>query len=131
MRIIVETNPQGATDWGFNRLVDAWDRGEDMLLRGAPHVIIAHSNEFYGSMGETACIIAATYLELAAYSLGLGACWAGYFQVACGAYSPLREALELPQGCRVYAAMMVGYPRYKFSSIPVRKEPEISWQGAS
>ena len=131
MRSIVEVNPQGAADWGFDRLVDAWDRGEDMILRGAPHIVVAHADEVYGSLGETASVIAMTYLELAAYSLDLGACWAGYFQVACGAYPPLTEALELPQGHRVYAAMMVGYPRNKFSCIPLRNEPEISWQRAS
>ena len=127
MRSIVEVNPQGAADWGFDRLVDAWDRGEDMILRGAPHIVVAYADEVYGPLGETACVIAMTYLELAAYSLDLGACWAGYFQVACGAYPPLTEALELPQGHRVYAAMMVGYPRNKFNCIPLRNGPEISW----
>jgi nitroreductase/Pyruvate/2-oxoacid:ferredoxin oxidoreductase delta subunit len=131
MRSIVEVNPQGATDWGFDRLVDAWDRGEDMILRGAPNIIVAHADKVYGPLGETACVIAMTYLELAAYSLDLGACWAGYFQVACGAYPPLMEALELPQDHRVYAVMMVGYPRNKFRSIPLRNEPEISWHRAA
>ena len=131
MRSIVEANPKLATDLGFDRLVDAWDRGEDMILRSAPHIIMAHADKAYGPLGETACIIAMTYLELAAYSLDLGACWAGYFQVACGAYPPLTEALELPQGHQVYAAMMVGYPRYKFSRIPLRNEPEISWRQAA
>jgi len=131
MRSIVEANPQGAADWGFDRLVDAWNRGEDMILRGAPHIVVAHADEMYGPLGETACVIAITYLELAAYSLDLGACWAGYFQVACVAYPPLTEALELPQGHHVYAAMMVGYPRYKFSRIPLRNEPEISWRRAA
>lgn len=131
MRSLVETNPQGAAALGFDRLVDAWDRGRDMILRGAPHIVVAHTDEVYGPLGETACVIAMTYLELAAYSLDLGTCWAGYFQVACGAYPPLTEALEFPQGHRVYAAMMVGYPRNKFSRIPLRNGPEISWRRAS
>jgi nitroreductase len=36
-----------------------------------------------------ACAIALTYLELATYSLGLGACWAGYFSAAAAFYPPM------------------------------------------
>jgi len=51
MRSIVEANPKLATDWGFDRLVDAWDRGEDMILRSAPHIIMAHADKAYGPLG--------------------------------------------------------------------------------
>jgi nitroreductase len=108
--------------------VDNSDRGIDMILRGAPHVIVAHCDKQYGALGPSACVIAATYLELAAYGMGLGACWAGYFQVASGAYKPLAEALALPENHQVHAALMVGYPKHRFSRIPLRNQPVVTWR---
>jgi nitroreductase/Pyruvate/2-oxoacid:ferredoxin oxidoreductase delta subunit len=125
---IVESRPEIAKSMHFDRIVANSDRGIDMILRGAPHVIVAHCDKQYGALGPSACIIAATYLELAAYGMGLGACWAGYFQVAASAYKPLAEALALPENHQVHAALMVGYPKHRFSRIPLRNQPVVTWR---
>jgi len=128
MRSIVESRPEIAKSMHFDRIVANSDRGIDMILRGAPHVIVAHCDKQYGALGPSACVIAATYLELAAYGMGMGACWAGYFQVAAGAYKPLAEALALPENHQVHAALMVGYPKHRFSRIPLRNQPVVTWR---
>jgi nitroreductase/Pyruvate/2-oxoacid:ferredoxin oxidoreductase delta subunit len=128
MRAIVESKPEMAASLRFDRIVELCDGGDDIILRGAPHVVVAHADKLQAAMAPTASVIALTYLELAAYASGLGACWAGYFHFACGSYKPLQEALNLPEGHQVHGAMMVGYPRHRFSRIPLRNAPTIAWR---
>lgn len=128
MRAIVESKPEMAANMRFDRIVEQCDRGYDYILRGAPHVIVAHADKVYAALAPTASVIALTSLELAAYAMGLGACWAGYFHFACGSYKPLQEALSLPEGHQVHGAMMVGYPRHRFSRIPLHNTPTIAWR---
>jgi nitroreductase len=79
-------------------------------------------------VSATDCTIALTYLELAAPSFGLGACWAGYFMAAARHWRPLQEALPLSEGHIVYGAMMVGYPRYRYYRLPLRNEAQVTWR---
>lgn len=128
MRGIVESKPEMAASLRFDRIVRLCDGGDDIILRGAPHVIVAHADKANAAMAPTACVIALTYLELAAYASGLGACWAGYFHFACGSYKPLQEALSLPDGHQVHGAMMLGYPKHRFSRIPLRNAAAVIWR---
>jgi nitroreductase len=127
MRAEFEASPSLGRLLHFDTIVAGWDKGRDPVLRGAPHVIVAHASkgEF---LPEVNCTIALTYLELAAYSLGLGACWAGWLQAVAQAHPPVAEALRLPDGHQSFGAMMVGYPRHRFARIPLRNEPTIIWR---
>ncbi len=128
MRSIVESKPEIAKSMRFDRIVANCDSGIDIILREAPHVVVAHCDKQYGALGQSACVIAATYLELAAYGMGLGACWAGYFQVASNSYRPLVAALALPENHQVHAVLMLGHPKYRYDRIPRRNEPAIIWK---
>ena len=91
------------------------------------HLIIAYADESIG-MSPANCVIALTHLELAASSLGLGACWAGYFMAAAGVYEPLQRELALPDGHKTFGALMVGYPTYTYHRIPLRHDQKIQWR---
>jgi len=107
-------------------IVAAWESGVDTIMHHAPHAILAHSaRELPSVQGDG--LIGLTYLELAAYSLGVGACWAHFFGLAATSYPPMREALQFPDGHQCLGAMMIGYPKNKFSRIPLRNEPNIIW----
>ena len=97
-----------------------------MICRGAPHLIVACAPKEY-PWATTDCAIALTYLELAAPSFDLGACWGGFFTAAARQWAPLQETLALPEGQVVCGAMMVGYPRYRYHRLPLRNEPPITW----
>jgi nitroreductase/NAD-dependent dihydropyrimidine dehydrogenase PreA subunit len=125
MRAAIGQMPEMAEFLGFGLLVADWDRGTDRILRGAPHLVIAHAPTD-DILAPQAAPIALTYLELAAYSIGLGACWAGFFQTAATFAPSIAEALRLPSGHQSLGAMMVGYPRHRFQRIPVRKLPEVT-----
>jgi len=126
MRQIVKEHRELAAVLRFDHMVGAWIMGVDIPLRGAPHIVAAHAHEDQ-PLAEGSSYIALTYLELAAYSLGLGACWAGYFQLAAANHARLQEALGLPDGHKCFGAMMVGYPRHRFRRIPLRNEPGVIW----
>lgn len=127
MRSMIEAAPKVAELWHFDLIVADWEKGEDVILRGAPHVIVAYAQKDL-PLAEQNCSIALAHLELAACSLGLGACWAGWFQAAATYYPPMTETLQLPEGHQSFGAMMIGYPRYRFSRIPLRNEPAIIWR---
>jgi nitroreductase/NAD-dependent dihydropyrimidine dehydrogenase PreA subunit len=108
-------------------LIASWDRGNDPICRGAPHLLVAHIPEGRGS-GPIDAIIALTYADLAAPAFGVGTCWAGFVSMAVPSWKPLREAFALPEG-RVYSySLMCGYPRFRPHRIPHRKPLRVSWQ---
>lgn len=127
MRGQLEASPQLGRLLHFDTIVAGWEKGRDPVLRGAPHVIVAHASRA-ALLGQLNCTIALTYLELAAYSMGLGACWAGWLQAVAQAHPQVAEALRLPDGHQSFGAMMVGYPRHRFSRIPLRNEPAVIWR---
>jgi nitroreductase/NAD-dependent dihydropyrimidine dehydrogenase PreA subunit len=127
MRNVLEGNPQAGKAMLLDRIVDFWDRGSDTVSRGAPHLVFTHAPEG-NPVAPSASTIALAYLELAAPSLGLGACWAGYTQAAAGQWPPLKEALGLPEGHVSTGAMMVGQPRYRYHRLPTRREPSVTWR---
>lgn len=107
--------------------VNAWDSGTDLIARGAPALVVAYTPEddFFASVDP---VIALSFLDVAAPSLGLGTCWGGYFMAAVQQWAPLRRALGIPDGNLSAAAMMVGYPKYRYHRLPPRKEPPIHWR---
>ncbi|MCL1980311.1 MAG: nitroreductase family protein [Proteobacteria bacterium] len=107
--------------------IEQWQAGTDIILRGAPALIVAHA-EKENRMAASTCTIALTTLELAAPSLGLGGCWAGYFQAAATVFQPLQSALGLPEGHQCFGAMMIGYPKFAYHRLPTRKRPTIDWR---
>ncbi len=111
----------------LRRILDAWNQGRDRITRGAPHVIVAHSPADL-SFQTVDCAIALTYLELYAFTRGLGTCWAGYFTAAANFHAPLVQALGLPAGHQCYGAIMLGYPQYRYHRIPKRNDACITWR---
>ena len=127
MSLLVRKSPRDVEPFHFNLYVNAWERGEDRILRGAPHLIVAHAPKDT-ALAQENCAIAVTYLELAAYSQGLGTCWAGYFMLAAASFPAIMNTLALPGGHRCFGALMVGYPKHEFKRIPLRNEPSIIWR---
>lgn len=119
-------------DWlreteNYPGLVAAWDQGEDMVLRHAPHLAIAYAST-NSLKPDVDCAIALTYLDLAANGMGIGTCWAGILMGAANAHQPLVEVLDLPDKHQVYGAMMLGYPKCKYFRIPQRNSATIKYR---
>ncbi len=71
---------------------------------------------------------ALSYLDLAANSLGLATCWAGYVYIMANTFTPVKEALALPEDHAAYGCVMLGYNKFKYYRIPCRKVPSIIWR---
>lgn len=127
MRFMLQQQPDFAKMIRLDDVVDKWGKGYDGVCRSAPHVVLTYAHKDNG-MAPSACTIAMAYLELAAQAIGLGACWAGYFDMAARYWPPLQKELGLPEDKVSYGAMMIGYPKFKYYRIPLRKDARISWK---
>ncbi len=124
--LIAEKSPM-AEALRFERLVLSWKKGEDLICRNAPCVVIAYGIKD-DPMVPQACTISATYLELAAFGLGFGACWAGYVNIAINTSLEVRKFVGLSSRAYAGGTMMLGYPKYEYSSIPARNPAKIIWK---
>lgn len=111
----------------FESLVKAWEAGEDRVCRKAPHAAIVYGLK-EDMMAQAACTIAMTYFELAAVPFGLGACWAGYLQMALNQSAPVRKAAGLSTKTTCHGAMLFGHPKYEYNCIPARNTPRVIWR---
>jgi nitroreductase/NAD-dependent dihydropyrimidine dehydrogenase PreA subunit len=127
MRDLLARDPAMAAAFGVKRVIKAWERGFDPILRGAPCLVITHAPESHRGGVIDSTIALATF-ELAAVTEGLGTCWAGYLFLAASQWPPLHITLALPAGRIITGAMMTGYPKHRYQRIPMRKEPDIIWR---
>jgi nitroreductase/NAD-dependent dihydropyrimidine dehydrogenase PreA subunit len=127
MRHLVDQQDPWAAAFGAETLVRAWENGRDVILRGAPGLVVVHAPADY-PLAQIDGSIALNTFELGAFALGVGTCWAGLFTMAAKHWPPLREALELPAGHDLCYAMMAGYPQLKYQRLPERRQPPITWR---
>jgi hypothetical protein len=107
---------------------NARQSGGDVILRGAPHLVVALCDRDFPRGAENAHF-AFAYAELFAPTVGVGTCWAGLFQgCAFSGYGPLIEALELPAGKKVAGGLMVGFPRYRYYRLVNRNPLDVTWR---
>jgi len=127
MKMFIQSSPEEAKTMGFHRAVASWDEGYDRICRGAPHLIVVHADRNC-AFGAEDSALALSLIDLYATSIGLGACWAGYFYKTANAYPPLSDALGLPTDHLAFGAMMIGYPKFRYPRIPVRNRPRVVWK---
>lgn len=108
-------------------LIAAWESGNDVICRGAPHLLFAHIPDG-NPVASVDAIIALTHFDVAAPAFGIGTCWAGFVAMAATSYEPLQKELRLPAGRKSAYAMMFGHPQYRIYGIPRRKPLEVTWQ---
>jgi len=108
-------------------LISAWDGGNDVICRGAPHLIVAHIPDG-NPIAPVDAIIALTHFDIAAPAFGIGTCWAGFVAMAAMSYEPLQMELGLPAGRKCAYVMMFGNPQYKVCGIPRRNPLQVTWR---
>ena len=125
-RYMIEKKHPLAEQYRLSKTVTAWESGIDGITRGAPALIVAYAPKDYG-LAQVDCASALSYLDLAAPTLGLGSCWAGFLMVAAAQWPPFQQSLALPEGYLSFGIMMIGYPKYKYHRLPPRNEANITW----
>ena len=127
LRNMIKAGHPMVESYRLDRSVAAWEAGQDPVLRGAPALVVAHAPTTY-PLAQVDSTIALTFLDLAAPTAGLGACWAGFFMMAAAQSPPLQELLALPEGHACCGALMIGYPKNAYQRLPARKEAVVSWR---
>lgn len=98
------------------------ESGADMIFRGAPSVIVAYGPSKLPMARDNGRFNLA-YAELFAPTLGLGTCWAGFFEMSTAQYNKeVYDILGLTDEQTVVGALMVGYPKYHYKRL-VDREP--------
>ena len=105
----------------FSKYKDALLNGDDVIFRGAPHMIVV-SSPITAPCVNTDPIIALSYIELYAQSLGLGTCWCGFAEICIKMFPEITQMLEIPNGYKPVYAMLLGYPSVKYQRT-IQPEP--------
>ena len=99
------------------RMAEMRDYGSS-FLSGVPLVILVLGDERLSDLWRINASISATYLQLAAESIGLGSCWVHVDGRPHRRDEPdgmtaeeyLKGFIKLPEGMRIMCAVAVGYP---------------------
>jgi nitroreductase/NAD-dependent dihydropyrimidine dehydrogenase PreA subunit len=98
----------------------------DRITRNAPAIIIIHADKGAEEHTHNA-LIYATYIMLAAHSLGLGATVIGLVPAAINKVKEVREIYKIPEENEAVISVIIGYPKYKFKRIIKRNLQKIDW----
>ncbi len=109
-----------------NRLPELKQGTEDTITRGAPAMILFHADRRTENY-ETDISIALTYGFLAAHALGLGATVIDLIPPTIEKNPALRELFAIPDENVVTAAMILGYPQYRYQRYIKRQLKSVIW----
>lgn len=109
----------------FAKYQSAFENGEDVIFRGAPHMIIV-SSSIHAPCANVDPIIALSYIELYAQSLGLGTCWCGFAQACFKLIPELSQKVDIPDGYKPVYVMLLGLPGVKYHRTTLPEKFPIS-----
>lgn len=98
----------------------------DRITRNAPAILVLHADK--GAEEHTNnSLIYATYIMLAAHSLGLGATMVGIVPAAINKVSEVRDIFDIPEEHEAVISVIIGYPKHKYKRAIRRKVQAIHW----
>lgn len=101
----------------YRRYMDEVVRGDDVVFRNAPCMIVA-STPRNAPCREADPWIALSYFDVLAQANGLGTCWSGFAVHAFKWVRRLRAGLKIPKGHSVGAVLLFGYPAVTYARVP-------------
>ena len=109
-------------------LSEAYENGHDVVYRGAPSMVVATIDPSQAVPGCVTVdpIIALSYLELYAASLGLGTLWCNMAVEMIAQIPALRELLEIPEGYELGYVLLVGEPAVQYARAVQKEPPSIA-----
>lgn len=109
----------------FSKYKDAFLNGEDVIFRNAPHIIVV-SSPITAPCANEDPIIALSYFELYAQSLGVGTLWCGFAQMCLKLFPELCDYLEIPDGYKPVYVMLFGPTDTKYTRTTQPEEYNIT-----
>lgn len=111
---ILTSSPLSKIAGKFSRYKDALIKGEDVIFRGASHMVVV-SAPVNAPCANIDPVIALSYFELYAQSLGVGTCWCGFAEICMQLFPEIACAIHVPDGYKVSYVMLFGLPDVKYS----------------
>ena len=111
----------------FRRYMDEVMRGDDVVFRNAPCMVVA-STPKNAPCREADPWIALSYFDLLAQANGLGTCWSGFAVRAFKWMRRIRRALKLPSGHVVGAVLLFGIPDVAYARVPYPRPMSVDVQ---
>lgn len=102
----------------FAKYKTAFENGEDIIFRNAPQMVIV-SSHIHAPCANVDPIIALSYIELYAQSLGLGTCWCGFAQACFKLMPRLASMINIPDEYKPVYVMLLGYPSARYYRTPM------------
>lgn len=103
----------------FEMYTNAIKKGKDVIYRGAPHMVVVSTHK-NAPCKDINPIIALSYFELYAQSLGVGTCWCGLGYDILTFFPELYKKLEIPEDYKLSYVMLFGptHAKYKRTTQP-------------
>ena len=103
----------------FAKYKDGFLNGEDVIFRGAPHLVVVSAPIESPCINQDG-IIALSYFELYAKSLGLSTLWCGFCQAVLKLFPSFCAYLQIPKGYQPVYVMLfgIGNIEYKRATQP-------------
>jgi nitroreductase/NAD-dependent dihydropyrimidine dehydrogenase PreA subunit len=98
-----------------------------LVIHHAPAVMLFHAPVTKYGMADTDANIWATNTTIYAKTLGLGSCFIGFIVKAMERNKGLRKEMDIPKGHKVYAALILGYPKVKYKNETSRERPAVKF----
>jgi nitroreductase/NAD-dependent dihydropyrimidine dehydrogenase PreA subunit len=110
----------------FDTILEAWDNGKDIVFCNAPHILIA-STPYNVPCPEADAVIALSYFELLAQSVGLGTTWDNLAEWAVASIIPdMKRKLNIPESHVIGYMMLFGKPAVTYHRTVQRKNININ-----
>jgi nitroreductase len=110
-----------------DRMKNEQASGRDPVFYHAPVLMIFHSVAPTSAPKDNA-VLAAHTVALTARTLGIESCYIGIWEAAAEYYPPLKEALNLPPGHKLFDTLILGYPKLRFLKTVPRKPIRVRWE---
>ena len=98
---------------------------DSLVCHHAPAVLLFHGPVSKTGMLKADANIWATYTSIYANTMGLGTCFNGFIVKAMGKNSKQNQKFDIPVNHRVYASLLIGYPKVKYKNESSRKSPDV------
>lgn len=115
-RMIMKLVNTGIMKWiypAINRFLESIRNGEDVIYRGAPHMIVAATPK-KAPCADADPWIALSYFDLLLQSYNLGSCWCGFAVHAFKWNKTLQKRLNFPKGYKISAVLLFGKPDVEY-----------------
>ncbi len=101
------------------------ETNSSLVCHHAPLVLLFHGSVSKVDMSEADAYIWATHTTIYAKTMGLGSCFIGFIVKAMERNKILMKEMDIPAGHKVYAALVLGYPKVNYKNETSRVRPEM------